>query len=93
MLNILFIFKGSHQNLTNLKEINLASNDIEYLPDEIGRLTNLIGLNLEYNPIEHLPDSIQYLKKLEVLDIDETLISENEFKRIKKLLPHCHIWF
>ena len=45
-------------NLTNLKELYLASNQLSSLPPEISQLTNLMILGLGDNQLSNLPPEI-----------------------------------
>jgi len=45
-------------NLTNLEELGLARNQIEYVPKELSKLLNLHDLDLSNNPIDTIPKEI-----------------------------------
>ncbi len=53
-------------NLSNLKELHLAINQLTLIPEEIGA-TNLVSLNLSLNQLSKLPEQIGNLQNLEVL--------------------------
>ncbi|VDL96290.1 unnamed protein product [Schistocephalus solidus] len=56
---------------TSLVELNLATNQLTKLPDDIEHLTNLEVLVLSNNQLKRIPVSIQELKKLRILDVEE----------------------
>lgn len=51
--------------MTWLTELHLYSNDLTYIPPEIGNLTNLTVLNLSGNDLENLPSEIGKLTNLQ----------------------------
>ena len=55
--------------IETLVELNLGSNNLEYIPKEIARLKNLERLDLSWNPIRHIPDEICGLTKLRELNL------------------------
>lgn len=81
------------RHLQRLKNLNLGCNQLDSLPSEIGELQNLEYLDLFRNNITSLPSSIRNLKKLKRLNLIENPISQEERKRIRKLLPKCDIRF
>jgi hypothetical protein len=56
--------------MTALTRLFLGSNEIAYLPMEIGALTGLEELHIERNQLT-LPESIVNLTALKALDIDD----------------------
>lgn len=52
-----------------LTHLNLASNNLMYIPDSIGELVNLTQLYLAYNKIKRIPDNITNLTKLKRLTL------------------------
>jgi hypothetical protein len=78
--------------LENLEMLVLSENKIKELPREIGNLKNLTFLNLIGNPITEIPDEISKLDKsnggsLFRLAVKKEQIGENNYERLKKLLP------
>ena len=57
-------------NLTNLKRLDIRTNNFTKLPKEIGNLINLEKLYIDCNNLEISPDGIEKLINLEKLDID-----------------------
>lgn len=79
-------------SLENLEMLVLTDNRIKSLPKEIGRLKKLTFLNITGNPISEIPEEIKYLDKknggsLFRVAVKETDIGENNYKRLKELLP------
>ncbi len=74
----------SIDNLKNLKELYLVSNELKTIPDSIGNLNNLEKLYLTDNEIKTLPKSIENLKSLKILDLTHNNI-QNFPKSILKL--------
>ncbi|XP_014246408.1 E3 ubiquitin-protein ligase LRSAM1-like isoform X2 [Cimex lectularius] len=68
---------GSLEDLSLLNILDLSSNNLSTIPDNICYLTNLKELYLNNNLIKSLPDSICELKELRVLSCP--------FNRLKKL--------
>ena len=87
-------FVGSEiGKLENLRILIMNFNQLKSLPKEIGQLTNLLYLELGRNKLTTLPEEIKYLINLQELHIENNKISEQEKKRIQKLLPNCVIHF
>ena len=57
-------------NLTNLKRLNIRTNNFTKLPKEIGNLINLEKLYIDCNNLEISPDGIEKLINLEKLYIE-----------------------
>jgi len=57
----------------------LDNNEIEYLPESIGRLKKLKVLSLKNNRLKKLPNSLSGLEELETL-----VISKNNIKKLPK---------
>jgi Leucine-rich repeat (LRR) protein len=82
--------------LTNLELLVLTDNRIKTLPKEIGGLKKLTFLNLIGNPIKDIPTEISYLDKsnggsLHRVGARIEDIGEENFKRLKELLPTTYI--
>jgi hypothetical protein len=80
-------------SLKNLEVMVLRDNKITTIPSEIGNLKNLIFMNILGNEIIEIPDTIKYLDKsnggnLHRLAVSEKDIGENNYKKLKKLLPN-----
>jgi hypothetical protein len=56
-------------NLTNLRRLQLAGNQLEALPHELGALAQLEGLWLHGNQLQSLPESIGELRSLSQLSL------------------------
>ncbi len=63
-------------HLTELKELDLAYNELSALPKEIGNLHALELLKLQKNTLNTLPDEIGYLGVLRELVIEDNLLSK-----------------
>ncbi|WP_299315286.1 hypothetical protein [uncultured Aquimarina sp.] len=74
--------------MTQLEFLGLKANGLKGLPKSIGNLTELKHLDLDFNPLITLPESIKKLTKLKSLYFSHAKFSDEEIKRIKKLLPH-----
>jgi len=57
------------QNLLNLSSLSIESNNLRYIPREIGNLKLLIKLNVKKNKLISLPDELATLNNLRVLDV------------------------
>uniref|UniRef100_A0A183BFA6 Leucine rich repeats and death domain containing 1 n=1 Tax=Echinostoma caproni TaxID=27848 RepID=A0A183BFA6_9TREM len=51
--------------------LNLGTNQLTKLPDDVEHLTNLEVLILSNNQLKRIPSTIQELRKLQVLDLEE----------------------
>ncbi len=71
-----------------IKRLQLASCDIEFLPDKFDQLTELTYLDLSSNKFKKLPPSFGKLKKLEYLDLEYCFDLKIDFK-ILQLLTNC----
>jgi Leucine-rich repeat (LRR) protein len=80
-------------NLHNLRILIMNFNRLKSLPKEIGNLTNLLYLEIGRNQLHTLPDEISNLTNLQELHIDGNPLSDEAKQKIRKLLPHCAIYF
>jgi hypothetical protein len=83
-------------SLQNLEMLVLSENKIKALPREIGNLKNLTFLNIIGNPITEIPDEIAKLDKsnggsLFRLAVKKEQIGENNYRRLKELLPSVNL--
>ncbi len=79
--------KAEIRQVSNLRELDLSSNQFTGLPAEVGQLTELRVLNLAKNPITGLPHEIGNLTKLQVLDLRGTNYSQFDVEQIRSTLP------
>ncbi|WP_034058880.1 COR domain-containing protein [Lacinutrix jangbogonensis] len=73
--------------LVNLKHLNLSSNSIENLPDDINNLKSIRHLDLSYNNITDLPEEICELTELRYLNLtgNNIITLPKSFAKLKKL--------
>jgi Leucine-rich repeat (LRR) protein len=78
-------FPNAWLNMTFLRVINLAGNQITELPWKIGELVNLRELNLRNNRLQALPYSMAALQNLRVLNLDgnDMLTPPKEIVKVK----------
>jgi Leucine-rich repeat (LRR) protein len=78
--------------LINLEELDLESNSLTEIPDEIGGLKKLKKVSLSYNKLTSFPGAILKLNELESLEIGNQQITELP-KSLKELsnLKHLEI--
>lgn len=62
-------------NLTNLTELSLFYNKLEFLPIEISNLIKLKSLDLSHNPLQKFPPAIPSLQELRSLTMSNTNLS------------------
>ncbi|XP_076454610.1 E3 ubiquitin-protein ligase LRSAM1-like isoform X2 [Babylonia areolata] len=60
---------GNFSDLRTLRILDVHSNELKALPDDLGCLDRLQILNLEDNKLKKLPDSIGYLRSLQTLNV------------------------
>ena len=73
------------QQLPGLKELDLAENDIDRIPDAITRLSGLEVLNLEENALQTLPDVLVQMSNLKTLNLADNNI--DEFPQVVTRIP------
>lgn len=71
--------------LTNLEELELSTNYLTQLPDELRRLTNLKKLTADSNKIADFPECLQYLKMLQTLHLDGNKLGARSYTGLKLL--------
>lgn len=79
--------------LKNLEVMVLRDNNISTIPNEIGNLKSLRFMNILGNKIVEIPDTIKYLDKsnggnLHRLAVSQKDIGENNYEKLKRLLPN-----
>lgn len=80
--------------LTELKTLILNQNELTSLPSEISNLKKLTFLDVWGNDIGFLPAEIELLSgSLKEIDMRVILMSPEEHKKIKELLPETKIHF
>jgi hypothetical protein len=86
--NLIEILKNlSEEMFEKVVALNLNYNDIQYLPEEIGKFKNLVVLHLAENPLKELPTAIENFD-LAVLTFPETeiiAVPEKEILKMKNL--------
>ena len=73
---ILLQVPRSLYQLVHLQYLNLRSNQISFLDDDLGKLTSLVHLDLGCNMLDEIPVTIGNLKMLTILRVDELCITE-----------------
>jgi Leucine-rich repeat (LRR) protein len=71
------------EDLLEITDLNIGSNQLTYLPDSIGQLSNLESLNISGNQLTTLPECIVRLKKLVCLIVDEGSSTDSANKLVK----------
>ncbi|KAL8569582.1 hypothetical protein ACOMHN_044720 [Nucella lapillus] len=67
---------GNFSDLRLLRVLDIHSNELKALPDEIGTLERLQILNLENNKLKKLPDSIGHLCSLQTLNVKSNKLKD-----------------
>lgn len=81
-------------DLVELRKLKASQNEIVSIPSEIKKLKKLKYIDLWGNNIGSLPYEIKELENtLEFLDLRVILMSNDEHKKIKELLPNTKIKF
>lgn len=68
---ITFVFFTDIGTWANMVELNLGTNQLTKIPDDIQLLQSLEVLILSNNSLKRLPQTIGNLRKLRVLDLEE----------------------
>lgn len=84
---------NSLAKLKKIKYLYLANSLQERLPSQIGELTELEEIYLNYNNLTALPEEMINLKKLKLVDLTGNMVSLNEQKKIKIMLPWVKVVF
>ncbi|XP_060710407.1 leucine-rich repeat-containing protein 20-like [Hemiscyllium ocellatum] len=63
-------------NFNQLRELNLAGNNLNHLPDEVKSLTHLTSINLARNKFSVFPHQLTELTTLETINLEENQIAE-----------------
>jgi len=58
---------------------------------EMWQIPNLEHLDLSHNDLGSLPDQISQLKRLKVLRLGGNKLSQQDFERIRRLLPSAQV--
>ena len=76
----------------SLESLCYSSNDIETIPETIGRYTQLIQLDIDGNRIRHLPHAMANMTRLQTLYIGGNPLDDEALDVIKVLHPNiCDI--
>uniref|UniRef100_A0A2Q4T2J7 Leucine-rich repeat-containing protein 20 n=1 Tax=Caenorhabditis japonica TaxID=281687 RepID=A0A2Q4T2J7_CAEJA len=67
--------------------LNMANNEIEEIPDEVGSWKSLKGINGAKNKISKFPDAIFNLENLIYLDLNGNLIEDVDVEKLYTSLP------
>lgn len=80
------------RDLIHLSQLNVAENDIAFIPEFIGDLHQLKQLNLHRNVLSSptsLPDSMVNLTQLEHIDLTGNPVSQDPPNILKRLYHHA----
>ena len=77
--------------MTGLTELDLTSNQLTYIPEELGEMKSLQVLKLGYNELTVVPLGIMGLRSLQPLILSGNRISEVVKKGIIRGLPGVDI--
>jgi|GEM_PF-6140042 len=86
------IFPKELLQLENLRVLKLRNHHIDLARIPFNRLTKLHTLDLSDGDVTVLPASITGLKQLRRLYFSGFNVSENEYKRIRRLMPNCEVY-
>ena len=65
--------------IPNLVELDLRSNQLTDLPDELAELRNIRNIRLNYNKFEHIPKVLTKLKRLTKLELGGNLLRDVDY--------------
>ncbi|XP_067667740.1 uncharacterized protein [Haliotis asinina] len=74
--NLSTIPKQLFQQLPNLLDLDISTNQIQEIPEEIGLCTKMLNLSMHRNQICDIPESITNMTELNRLDISNNLLKE-----------------
>ncbi|XP_046562629.1 LOW QUALITY PROTEIN: uncharacterized protein LOC124271531 [Haliotis rubra] len=74
--NLSTIPKQLFQQLPNLHDLDISTNQIQEIPEEIGLCTKMLNLSMHRNQICDIPESIANMTELNRLDISNNLLKE-----------------
>jgi Ran GTPase-activating protein (RanGAP) involved in mRNA processing and transport len=78
---------------TKLKKLNLSSNQIGVIPEEVSQCSELQQLDLYNNPIGDLGQGLHALKNLVELDLRGLMMNANKQREIAEKMPHVRVLF
>ncbi len=78
----------SLSQLRVLEKLYVNYNNIDSIPSEIFEIPALIELSLNNNPIRHIPRTILQARSLHRLNIESTMIPQNEYKQYRRELAY-----
>lgn len=91
--NLLTEVPGFIGRMKKLVELSLSGNDLDEITKRVGYLKRLEVLDLSDNNLTTLPKTFARLKKLSMLRISGNPISQEEFQKIREMLPNTTIEF
>ncbi|XP_078386665.1 leucine-rich repeat-containing protein 20-like [Cetorhinus maximus] len=71
-----FIASDFMTNFNQLRELNLAGNNLKQLPDEVKALAHLATINLARNKFSVFPHQLTELRTLQVINLEANEIAE-----------------
>lgn len=78
---------------TQLRELYMGRNEVEYISECIGNLQELVKFDIWFNPIADLPQAFTTMKKLRYLDLRGITYNKEFQKKWSTLLPWVKIEF
>ncbi|RUS90115.1 hypothetical protein EGW08_002157 [Elysia chlorotica] len=70
---------------SSLKELNLATNHLSNLPEELRHLEDLTRLDISHNHFKELPQVVFRIDSLKILSAEENEIVEVDIQRLRAL--------